>query len=157
MKALSRALPASSQQDGSGAGRASPSSSAGLRSAKRSISAAAVTSVSASHTPRTTGSELDKLMKQSVEAILHCYERRAKDFTHVEGLAASQRHQISALESALSQLRRENAELKQEKTALHASQNLLLARYAALKKNVSQLESFRQPPWWKVRLESTKL
>ncbi|KAJ3002376.1 hypothetical protein HKX48_002355 [Thoreauomyces humboldtii] len=83
-------------------------------------------------------------MKQSVESIIHCYERRSKDFGRLEGLAATQRHQILSMEAAISSLRREVAELKQERTSLHASHNSLLGRYTTLKKNASQLESFRQ-------------
>ncbi|KAJ3183417.1 hypothetical protein HDU87_006736 [Geranomyces variabilis] len=79
----------------------------------------------------------DPQMRQSMQSVLHCYERRARENAHLVSLI--QTHQAS-----LVRVQRENAELKREKQELHASRNALAARFAALKKTAIELEAFRR-------------
>ncbi|KAJ3157598.1 40S ribosomal protein S26 [Geranomyces michiganensis] len=69
-------------------------------------------------------------MRQSVQSVLQCYERRARENSHLALL--------------VQKLQRENAELKQEKQALQTSKNALAARFATLKKTAMELEAFRR-------------
>ncbi|KAI8818786.1 uncharacterized protein EV422DRAFT_536831 [Fimicolochytrium jonesii] len=96
--------------------------------------------------PRATedGEQLDKLFREGIETLSRCYERKSNEHSQLEEVVSSQRNQILSLEATIGDLTREVTQLKSEKKALGQSHNALIGRYAALRKSVSQLESFRQ-------------
>ncbi|KAJ3043896.1 hypothetical protein HDV00_003934 [Rhizophlyctis rosea] len=99
--------------------------------------------------------DYDKQLRAGLDLIHEAYERRTSqlngEVTQWKQVAANQRQQIAKLESDIERLKSRGADLERalatqltEKKVVIASRNALLDRYNALRKNATQLESFRK-------------